>query len=174
MQWLGDCFGRRGSAVWPCCTGCTCRAKVIYQQALERLPKGESDLLYEKYVTFQKQFGDKWVAYTAARRVAFRLLFSLPSYTPPAEHSASVTSCVCRGVSGPAPFIRRAVVSKPSSGQTVRVHTPQNTRASGAHGLFLHLYGEKCFPERLLMRKKPSVCLLAPCCVFGGCAVLGV
>ncbi|PHJ23934.1 crooked neck family 1 protein isoform [Cystoisospora suis] len=35
------------------------RAKVIYQQALERLPKGESDVLYEKYVTFQKQFGDK-------------------------------------------------------------------------------------------------------------------
>ncbi|EPT28311.1 crooked neck family 1 protein isoform 2, putative [Toxoplasma gondii ME49] len=35
------------------------RAKVIYQQALEQLPKGESDLLYEKYVTFQKQFGDK-------------------------------------------------------------------------------------------------------------------
>eukprot|EP00921_Rhytidocystis_pertsovi_P025197 GHVQ01040666.1.p1 GENE.GHVQ01040666.1~~GHVQ01040666.1.p1 ORF type:complete len:676 (-),score=93.27 GHVQ01040666.1:347-2374(-) len=33
------------------------RSKVVYQQALARLPKGKSDMLYTKYVAFQKQHG---------------------------------------------------------------------------------------------------------------------
>eukprot|EP00397_Hematodinium_sp_SG-2012_P027298 GEMP01028675.1.p1 GENE.GEMP01028675.1~~GEMP01028675.1.p1 ORF type:complete len:614 (+),score=108.63 GEMP01028675.1:206-1843(+) len=35
------------------------RARMIYRLALERLPKGEGDDLYRKYVSFEKQHGDQ-------------------------------------------------------------------------------------------------------------------
>ncbi|XP_026189832.1 crooked neck-like protein 1 [Cyclospora cayetanensis] len=35
------------------------RAKAIYEAALQRVPRGKAEELYNKYVAFQKQFGDR-------------------------------------------------------------------------------------------------------------------